>query len=118
MDKIILSGMTFYGYHGLTQAEQERGQPFTVDVEVALDLAPAARSDDINQTLDYEGVFQKVKEITTKKTFNLLETLAENIAQAILENPQAREVKVRAKKPHPPLPGDLEYAGVEIVRRR
>lgn len=116
MDRIVLQGIRFYGHHGVTEAERELGQPFQVDVELRLDLRRAGRSDALSATVNYAEVHQAVVEVGTKERFYLLEALAERIAQAILERFPVKEVKVRASKPSPPIQGELQLVGVEIVR--
>lgn len=118
-DRVILRGMEFYGYHGALPEEQRLGQPFLVDLEMALDLAPAGTEDDLAQTVNYAAVFQRTADIVQGRTFKLLEALAEAIAVAVLKDfPAVEEVLVRVRKPHVPIPGRLEYAAVEIRRRR
>lgn len=117
-DRIILSGMEFYGYHGVLPAERELGQRFVVDVELALDLAEAGRQDDPAATVDYAEVFRLVEKVVGGPPRKLLEKVAEDIAAAILGSFPVEEVVVRVKKPSPPLRGSLACAAVEIKRRR
>ncbi|MDK2821037.1 MAG: 7,8-dihydroneopterin aldolase/epimerase/oxygenase [Clostridia bacterium] len=109
--------MEFYGYHGVHPAEHELGQPFIVDLELYLDLTQAAKSDDIKATINYLEIYSLVKKIVTDSRFNLLEALAETISNSILENFPVNELLVRVRKPHAPLPGTFNYAGVEIKRK-
>ena len=118
MDKIILKGIQFYGYHGVSEAEREVGQKYAVDIEIDYDLEPAGRSDNLNDTIDYSAVFHLVIEIGTSEKFILIESLAQKIADATLSQFPIGTVLVRVKKLTPPIPGELEYAGVEIVRER
>ncbi|MDN5344767.1 MAG: 7,8-dihydroneopterin aldolase/epimerase/oxygenase [Clostridia bacterium] len=118
MDKIILDGMEFYAFHGCYPAEQELGQPFVVDIELFLDLAPAGCSDALEASIDYSQVYHLVQEITTGRPFKLLEALAEAIAAGILAAFPVAEVMVRVKKPRAPLPGRFNYVAVEIRRSR
>lgn len=118
MDKIILKSIQFYGYHGVSEAEREVGQKYAVDVEIDYDLEPAGRSDDLNDTIDYSEIFRLVIETGTRRKFLLIESLAQNITDSILSRFPIESVLVRVKKLTPPIPGELEYAGVEIVRKR
>ena len=118
-DKIILQGMTFYGYHGITVEEKQLGQRFIVDVELETSLATSGQSDQLNETIDYGVVFQCVQQIVSGPSKNLLEALAEEIAHTILETFPAQGVRVRVKKPEVPIKDSiLEYAAVEIFRLR
>ena len=117
-DRIILDAMVFHGTHGVYAEEQQTPQPFEVDVELALNLQPAGLSDDLEQTLDYSRVFDTSRQIVESTRFNLVEALAEAIAQEILSGFPADEVTVRVRKPQVRMGGTLRAAGVEIRRRR
>ena len=117
-DRIILDAMVFHGTHGVYAEEQQTPQPFEVDVELVLNLQPAGLSDDLAQTIDYSRVFDTCRQIVESTRFNLLEALAEAIAQEILADFAVDEVTIRIRKPQVKLDGILRGAGVEIRRRR
>lgn len=110
--------MVFQGRHGLLEQEQREPQPFEVDVELLLNLQPAAVDDDIEQTIDYGAVFDHVRQIVESTSFRLLEALAEAIAHELLVDFPIAEVGVTVRKPRVPIEGQLDYAGVEIHRQR
>lgn len=116
-DKIFLSGMQFYGRHGVFPEEKAMGQKFIIDLELSLDLKNAGLTDDLAATPNYADVYAIVKNITTKKSFNLIEALAEAIALDILASYKVEQVIVRVKKPQAPISGIFDYMGCEIVRR-
>lgn len=118
LDKIVIAGIVFYGYHGVTPAEQELGQKFLVDVELHLNLKPAGISEHLADTIDYKEVYDLVKGIEQKKKYRLIESLASDIAQAILDKTRAMAVLVRVKKPQVPIAGVVDYVAVEIIRKR
>ena len=116
-DKIRLSGMVFYGFHGVGPAEQELGQRFVVDLEVEKDLRPAGRSDALADTVNYSRMYRLVKETMEGPSHNLLESLAETIAAGILDRFSVDSVTVVVKKPEVPMKGSiLSHASVEITR--
>lgn len=117
-DRIVLTGMQFYGYHGVLPEETRLGQGFVVDVELYADLRGAGQSDNLALTIDYSKVYQKAKEIVEGRPFRLIEALAEHLAQAILEGFPAEEVVVRVHKPKAPIPGPFAGVMVEMRRRR
>ena len=118
-DKIQLAGMVFYGFHGVSPAEQEVGQRFVVDLEVQRDLRPAGLSDELKDTVSYSHLYGLVKEIIEGPSRKLLENLAETVARRVLDEFDVDAVKVRVKKPEVPVKGSiLEHAGVEIYRER
>lgn len=117
-DRIILKGMTFYGYHGVLPGEKEAGRPFVVDLVLYLDLDPAGRRDDLDCTVDYSRVFDAVKRVVEGERFNLVETLASAIAERVLAGFPVEGVRVRVKKPVPPVGGIMEYAAADVRRWR
>lgn len=117
-DRISLSNMAFYGYHGIAPGEKSDGQRFFVDVDLFLDLGPAGTTDEISKTIDYEGVFSMIKESVEVKRFHIIEALAEHIARAILKRYSVERVVIRVRKPHVPIQGILDHTEVEISRSR
>ena len=119
LDRIRLRGMRFYGYHGALPAERELGQRFEVDVELGLDLRPAGQSDDLARTVSYAEVYDLVRAVVEGSPHALLESIAEQAAARILGRfATVEEVRVLVRKPEAPIPGILEAAEVEIIRRR
>jgi dihydroneopterin aldolase len=110
--------MVFYGYHGVRAAERELGQRFVVDLEVWKDLRPAGQSDDLAQTVNYAELYRLVAGIVTGPSCDLIETVAERIAAAVLGRHAVDAVRVRVRKPEAPIAGVLAAAAVEILRRR
>jgi dihydroneopterin aldolase len=117
-DKLLLDDVRFWGQHGLTRAEQSVGAWFSVDAELALDLAPAAVSDDLAATVDYGRVIRRIVEIGTGTRVNLIERLAGMMAEALLREFPATQVRVRLRKLTPPLEGRMGTPGVELTRTR
>lgn len=117
-DILFLEDVRFYGHHGVTPAQRDVGAWFSVDVTLSLDLAPAALSDDLRAAVDYALVAQRIVEIGTKERVNLLERLGGLLAEALLREFPAREVRVRVRKLTPPMEGIQGIPGVELTRRR
>ncbi|SDI12837.1 dihydroneopterin aldolase [Alteribacillus persepolensis] len=119
MDKIYLKGMEFYGYHGVFSEENTLGQPFIVDLTMKANLKPAAKDDDLEKSVNYADAYQAVKKAVEENTFDLVETVAETIAEIILNTFSiVYEATVFVKKPTPPIAGHYEYVGIEITRSR
>ncbi len=112
--RLILSGLTAFGYHGKNPAERKLGQAFTADIEVVVDTQRAAATDRIDDTVSYPRLEEAARKILEGKPANLLETVAERIASAILKQPHVVQVTVRVTK-RPPLP-NLDAFAVEITR--
>lgn len=118
-DKIILKGMKFFAYHGVLEEEKRLGQQFEVDLELSTDLQPAGQTDRLDLSVSYADVFDTVADIMTGRSHNLLESLAETIAQRVLQHYAAvAGVKVTIKKPGAPIKGNFAYMAVEITRQR
>ena len=117
-DKILLEDVRFYAHHGVTAAQQTVGAWFAVDVELAVDLAAAAASDDLSTTVDYGLVTARIVEIGTRERVNLIERLAARLAQMLLCAFTCRVVRVRVRKLTPPLDGLQGIPGGELTRRR
>lgn len=117
-DRLLLEDVRFYGHHGVSKAEQTVGVWFSVDAELAVDLAPAAVSDDLAAAVDYGEVARRIVEIGTGHRVNLLERLASLIAEALLREFPTLEVTVRVRKLTPPLAGLVGIPGVQLTRRR
>ena len=117
-DKLLVEDVRFWAQHGLTKAEHAVGAWFSVDAELAVDLRPAALSDDVETTVDYGQVMQRIVEIGTKNRVNLLERLAGLISEVLLREFPTSGVRVRVRKLTAPLGGLVGTPAVEIVRER
>jgi dihydroneopterin aldolase len=117
-DRIALRGLRVVGAHGVLPEEHDRAQPFEVDLEIAADLSAAGRSDDLADTIDYGAVTAVVVAVVGGAHSDLLEHLAQRIADATFEvaGPPAREVAVTVRKLRPPVPSDLAVSEVSIRR--
>ena len=107
--------MSFYGYHGDTEAERTLGNRFHVDVEIRMDLSMAGRSDDIADTLDYSHAFALVRTVVEDQQYSLIEAIAARIAESLLAEPGIDSVKVRVGK-QPPIAGAIDRCSVIIER--
>ena len=110
--------MQFEGRHGYYDYEMVEPQPFEVDIELVLNLQPAGIDDDLEKSVDYARVYDVVRQIVESTSYRLLEALAEAISHEILAVFDVLEVGVRIRKPAVKLDGPLDYAAVEIWRRR
>lgn len=116
LDEIVLSGLTVFGHHGVYTHEREDGQEFTVDLRLRLSLEQAAASDDVTDTVHYGELAEKVAAVVAGEPMNLIETLAERIAAAALEDERVQNVTVTVHKPHAPIP--LNFADVAVTVNR
>jgi dihydroneopterin aldolase len=116
-DRIRLGGLRLLGVHGALPEEQQRAQPFEVDVDADVDLAPAGGSDALADTVDYAAVATAVELVVAGEHHQLLERVAARIAEEVLGiDGRITSVTVTARKLRPPVPLDLDSAGVTITR--
>ncbi|HVW30928.1 MAG TPA: dihydroneopterin aldolase [Acidimicrobiia bacterium] len=116
MDTIILSGIRALGVHGVLPEEQSRPQPFEIDVELGVDLAPAGRSDVLSDTVDYDGLAARVVQVVEAGGCSLIEALAARIASACRADPRVTSATVTVKKLRPPLPIQIDHVAVRVER--
>jgi len=117
VDQIVLEGMVFSGRHGVRPAEREQAQEFTVDVELEADLVQPGRSDRVEDTVDYRRVYAIAKEIVEGESVQLIETIADRIAERVLDLDRVISVSVRISK-RPASMRPIEAAAVQIRRKR
>lgn len=117
-DRIVLTGLRAHGRHGVYDFERAQGQDFVVDVALELDLGPAARSDDVADTVHYGEVAERLVAIVTGEPVNLIETLAERLAAACLADPRVGSATVTVHKPQAPIPHEFADVAVTVTRRR
>jgi dihydroneopterin aldolase len=115
-DLITLTGLTARGHHGVLDFERADGQDFSVDVTLELDLAPAARSDDVMDTVHYGELAGRLVEVITGEPVNLIETLAQRLVDVCLADPRVGAATVTVHKPHAPIPH--EFVDVSVTLRR
>jgi dihydroneopterin aldolase len=117
MDRIELEGMVFSGRHGVRPAERAEPQEFKVDIKVDADLLAAGRSDRVEDTIDYRPIYAIAKSVIEGASAKLIETLAQRIAERVLELDKVAAVSVRvAKRPQSMRP--IDAAAVKIRRTR
>lgn len=116
--KILVSGIKFHGYHGLTRIEREIGVRYSVDVEMTCDLTRAVVSDRVKDTIDYRAVHHLVVEVGKSSSVHLIETLASRLLDALLKQTAASSVVVRVRKETPILDGIVDSVSVEMKKDR
>ena len=117
-DVLELRGLRVVGTHGALAEEQSRAQPFEVDLDVEADLSTAGRTDALDDTIDYGAVVATVERVVTAEHHQLLERLAQRIADEVLADERVTAVTVSVRKLRPPVPQDLATSGVRITRGR
>ena len=114
---IELHAILLHGHHGVLEEERRDGQRFLVDVELDLEHEQAARTDAIDEAVDYRRVVARVREISDARAYHLLEAFSAAIADALLEEFPVSAVRVRVRKPDVVLDPPVEFAAVTVERR-
>ena len=117
-DTLRVSGIECFGYHGVFAEEKRAGQPFIVDLRIWLDTRAAAATDDLTLTVDYGSLALDVKAAVESDPVDLIETVAERIAQVCLSRELVEAVRVDLHKPHAPIEAVFSDVVVTITRRR
>ena len=117
-DLIELRGLRVFGAHGVYEAERSSPQPFEIDLDIVVDTESASHSDDLSDTVDYLGAADVAAEVVAGPPRRLMESLAATIATTVLRDPRVLSVTVGLRKLHPPVPHDLDSAGVRVTRSR
>ncbi len=117
-DRICLAGVRARGFHGVLEHERRDGQDFVVDVELEVDLAPAAESDELGRTVSYAEVAADVVARIEGEPVDLIERLAELIAADALARPLVESVVVTVHKPQAPVGVPFDDVTVTVVRSR
>ncbi len=111
--------MQYFAHHGLLESESETGQRFEVDLEVKGDWKIPGMTDNINDAVNYQLLYDIVKKVIFGKRFFLLEALAEEISRQIFRSVNSvNTMTISIRKPNAPLKGILDYVEVEIERQR
>jgi len=109
---VSVRGIKVFAHHGVLPGEREQGQEFVIDV--ALELA-APVADDLAETVDYARVASMAADLATSETFDLIETVAARIAEAVLEDGRVRKASVTVSKPGAPMPVPVENVSVTVT---
>jgi dihydroneopterin aldolase len=115
-DRIELRGLTVRGHHGVFEHERRDGQHFVIDITVWIDLAVAAASDDLADTVDYGALAQLAADVVAGPPRDLIETVAAEIADGLMVDERLHAVEVVVHKPDAPIP--LTFSDVAVVARR
>ena len=117
-DRIAIRGLRAQGHHGVYAFERERGQIFTVDAVLELDTAPAAAGDDLALTVNYAELAQRLYTALSTEPVDLLETLAQRLADVCLAYEGVDAVEITVHKPEADLGVPFDDVTVTIRRER
>ncbi len=117
-DRITLRGLRGRGHHGVFEHERRDGQDFIIDVVLSFDTSAAGRSDDLNDTVHYGVLAEELAADVAREPLNLIEALAQRLADRCLLDPRVEQVEVTVHKPQAPVTVPIADVAVTITRRR
>jgi 7,8-dihydroneopterin aldolase/epimerase/oxygenase len=117
-DRLSVTGIEAFGHHGVFDHERRDGQVFRVDLVLGLDTTAAAVSDDLADTVDYGGLVGRVCAAVETDPVDLIETLAQRIAEVCLTDERVQWTEVTVHKPHAPIDATFTDVALTISRRR
>lgn len=117
-DRIRLTGLRVFAHHGVLDFERDNGQEFVIDLEIAVDLAPAGASDDVAETIHYGELADAVAAAVRSNPVDLIETVAERVAGIALGYERAAQVSVTVHKPSAPIGVPFDDVSVTVLRTR
>ena len=116
---IRIKNANFYGYHGVSNEEQNVGGKFEADIDIYTDFSEAAAGDDLKKTVDYFQVYSFLSQFTVKQKYYLIEALAVDIADELLKQfDRILKVAVRVRKNNPPLGGVVDCVEAEVIKEK
>ncbi len=118
IDRIQLTGIEVFARHGVFSTEKERAQVFRVDVTAFTDLGPAGRSDRLDETVDYGTLAAEIREVVGSESHQLIERVAERVAEVVLGHHLVEKVVVTIHKPDAPVEVALADVSVTVERKR
>jgi len=113
--EIRLSGLQVYGHHGVFEHERRAGQEFVVDAVLVLDTDPAARSDDLADTVDYGALAEGLAAVVEGEPCNLIEKVAGRLLEVCLSDPKVVSAEVTLHKPSAPI--SRSFTDVSVTLR-
>lgn len=117
-DRLAVRGLAVHGHHGVFDFERRDGQEFIIDLVLGLDTRPAAEHDDLQETVDYGTLVDDVRSAVANDPVDLIETLAQRIADVCLLNALVEDVEVTVHKPHAPIQATFDDVALTIRRSR
>jgi dihydroneopterin aldolase len=117
-DRLSVSGIECFGYHGVFEHERREGQRFVVDLTLGIDTTPAAASDDLRDTVDYGSLVAAVKAAVEVDPVDLIETLAQRLADVCLGDRRVQWAEITVHKPQAPIPTAFHDVTLTITRQQ
>lgn len=118
MDELTITGIEVHAHHGVFDFERAEGQRFLIDLRLQVDTTAAAATDDLSRTVDYGALTTEVVKAVQQDPVNLIETVAQRIADVCLSFPLVSRVSVTLHKPHAPIEATFHDVALTITRSK
>jgi dihydroneopterin aldolase len=118
VDRLVVRGLTVRGHHGVLDHERRDGQEFVIDVTLGIESSVAAASDDLRDTVDYGTLAKEIRQAVENDPVDLIETLAQRLADVCLGHAPVLNVEVTVHKPHAPIEVPFDDVALTISRSR
>ena len=118
MDELTVTGIECFGHHGVFDFERREGQVFIIDLTLGIDTRPAAASDDLADTEHYGVLVDRVVKAVESDPVDLIETLAQRIADVVLSGDSVEWVRVTVHKPDAPIQAEFADVSLSITRNK
>ena len=117
VDSIVVRDLRVETHIGVTEEERATPQTVLIDLDIGVDLRPAGNSDDLTDTIDYSAVTGEVAALAAAESTQLLEHLAERIAEVLLSHSGVMTVTVDIAKESPPVAENVGRIAVRVERQ-
>ncbi|NLO08268.1 MAG: 2-amino-4-hydroxy-6-hydroxymethyldihydropteridine diphosphokinase [Clostridiales bacterium] len=118
MDRITISDLEVFAYHGVLKEENSLGQKFLISAELYMDVSEAAKDDDISKSINYANICKEIDTFLKNHTFKLIETMADRLAKHLLIlYKNLDEICIKIKKPWAPILMTLDTVSVTVNRK-
>ncbi|MBI2995694.1 MAG: dihydroneopterin aldolase [Candidatus Melainabacteria bacterium] len=115
---INIQNIPCYCSIGIDPKEKKLGQRLLIDVYLEISSFRAVTTDNVKDTISYVDVYKAIQKIGKDKSYSLIETLADEIAETFLKHPLVLKVRTKISKPHIPYPDFEGSVSVEVEREK
>ncbi|KRF01294.1 MULTISPECIES: dihydroneopterin aldolase [Nocardioides] len=115
-DELSITGVECFAHHGVFDFERREGQTFVIDLALGIDTRPAAASDDLQDTVNYGTLVDRVRAAVESDPVDLIETVAQRIADICLTDGRVEWARVTIHKPDAPIDATFRDVALTITR--
>jgi len=117
-DSIRINNLKIPARHGVFEFEKEKDGIFEIDIELFLPLNKPGKSDNLEDTINYQDIITIATEAFTYKQYSLVEAAAESVCERLLNELKIDNIIIRVRKPHAPIKADFDSVEIELNRKK